>query len=153
MSRPALPRPALVLGLAGLVPLVALSALSWLLPAVPAALAVYALIGYGALLLGALGAVHWGLALAGSGAADAGAAMTWPRLGWSVVPPTLGWATLLMPPLPGLAGLCLGFLLAWAVDRRAARVGVMPVWILPLRDLVTAVALLSLGGALLRYLV
>lgn len=147
----ALPRPAAVYGLAGLVPFVALSALLWLLPLHQAALATFALLAYGAVILSFLGAVHWGLALAGAAGAAPGAGMTWLRLGWAVLPALLAWVALTMPPAPGFALLFLGFALAWLVDRAAVRAGLMPVWYLPLRSLLTLVVLLSLAAALAWY--
>jgi hypothetical protein len=152
--------PAVAYGLAGLVPFVVLAGLPWLLPLQQAALAMFALLAYGAVILSFLGAVHWGLALAGAipgsaagrNAAGRGVRASWSRLGLAVLPALLAWVALLLPPALGLAALAAGFAFAWLVDRAAARAGLVPAWYLPLRSLLTLCVLLSLGVALAWFL-
>ena len=84
------PRPALVLGFAGLIPFWFAAACVWLAPAPWNVHALQIQVLYAATILSFLGAVHWGLAVANYGGAPATSdnpapAMTWSRLGWSVV--------------------------------------------------------------------
>jgi hypothetical protein len=101
-----------------------------------------ALLGYGAVILSFMGAVHWGLAMS---AAGEGAGR---QLALSVVPALLGWSALLLPPSYGYALLLLGFAGLCLVDRAAGRVGMVPDWYPPLRVALTTgvVASLLLAG-------
>jgi hypothetical protein len=145
-----IPLPARVLGFAGAIPFVALAAVIWLARlgdfawAPSPAVAEYVLIAYGATILSFLGAVHWGAAMTGAAATD------WPTLGWSVMPSLIGWAALLVQPQQGLLMLMIGLALAFAVDRRAILMGQLPRWYLPLRQALSALAVASLGAALLN---
>lgn len=60
------PRAAACLGAAGLIPFAVGSVALWTTPIEHAALAVQLLIGYAAIILSFMGAVHWGLAMAAS---------------------------------------------------------------------------------------
>jgi hypothetical protein len=102
-----------LLGHGGLLPFAGLALMAWVAPAAEARLAVSAQVGYGAVILAFVGALHWGRALAG--ASDAGAARA---LAWSVVPSLWGWVATLLAPRPGLLVLAVGLVLAWWVDRR-----------------------------------
>lgn len=121
-------------------------ALGWtgLLPFVGGALAVSvgppswhdtalrALIAYGAVILSFLGGIHWG---SPTGAAHDGARL------WGVVPSLLAWLLVLLPSQRlGLIGLASSLALCWAVDRaRFASMGLSA--LLPLRTLLTSVAI------------
>lgn len=140
----AVPPAARLLGLAGLIPF-------WV-PVLILALAIdpalrldaqRALLGYGAVILAFLGAVHWGVALRMGEGAD------WRRLGWSVLPSLIGWVALLLAPVPGLVLLILGLGAAFVVDVRAIHGAVLPGWYLPLRRVLTVGALSALLLALL----
>lgn len=100
---------------------------------------------YAAVILGFVGALHWGfaMALAGLNPAQRQAAFV-----WSVVPSLLGWVALLVAPVAGVALLVAGFLAHYAQDRRLARQAPLPAWYLPLRLRLTGVACvcLLLGG-------
>jgi hypothetical protein len=158
MSLADVPRPALWLGFAGLLPFAAGALAVWILPGTHqlAGYALYAQMAYAACILSFMGAVHWGLAMAGTGVAgpgatgDSHAGMTWQRAGGSVVPPLLAWVALVMAPLPGLVLLILAFAgLFWA-DVAAIRAGQAPAWYLPLRRALTSGVVLLLGASLLR---
>ena len=115
---------------------------------------------YAACILSFMGAVHWGLAMAGTGVAgpgpsngDSHAGMTWTRVGGSVIPPLLAWLSLIMAPVPGLILLILSFVgLFWA-DLTAIRLGQAPTWYLPLRKALTIGVVICLGISLMRLVV
>ena len=146
------PRPAAVYAAAGLIPFLACAALVWILPYPWNAFALDVQLYYGAVVLSFLGAVHWGLAMAGTGAGKEGAAAacTWTRLGWAVAPALVGWLSVIMVPLVGLITQILAFTAAFFGDVRAARLGLAPLWYTRLRRPLTALVLVSLGVALLR---
>ena len=131
-----------LLGHGGLLPFAGLAVLAWAAPAEVARLAVAAQVGYGAVILAFVGALHWGRALAGG--PDAGRA---PALAWSVVPSLWGWAATLIAPRPGLLLLAAGLALAWWVDRRLYAVDRGLPWhpgFMRLRATLTTVAALAL---------
>ena len=134
----ATPMPAAVgwLGYAGLLPFLGLALACWL-GGDWAARAQQAQLGYGAVILSFVGALHWGLAMSAPGL-DAGA-----RNGlyaWSVVPSLLAWLALLLPATAGLWLLALGLVLHFGQDWRHARAAGVPGWYLLLRARLTAVA-------------
>jgi len=86
-----------LLGNFGLLPFFVLAAATWV-PFAGGSLQVQrlvgtALVGYGAVVLSFLGAVHWGLVLRTPQLARTQA---WNALGWGVVPALLGWLALLL---------------------------------------------------------
>ncbi|MDJ0948769.1 MAG: DUF3429 domain-containing protein [Alphaproteobacteria bacterium] len=139
------PRPALVLGIAGVLPFLAGTIGFWVLAHPYGTLMLVLELQYGAIILSFLGAVHWGLAIAGYG----GAEPSWGRLGWSVTPALLGWVAIQFPPLMAIILLALIFGGAWAVDVRAVRQGFAPAWYAPLRKRLTIAVLICLLGTLL----
>ncbi|WP_208539360.1 DUF3429 domain-containing protein [Algihabitans albus] len=159
------PRPALWLGLAGLIPFAAGAVAVWALPQGWNDFAQFIQMAYAACILSFMGAVHWGLAMAGTGVAgpgvtgagtaagDSHAGMTWTRTAGSVIPPLLGWLALIMAPLPGLILLILSFVgLFWA-DMQAIRLGRAPTWYLPLRKTLTIGVVICLGISVMRLVV
>jgi hypothetical protein len=169
----AIPRPALWLGIAGLLPLFATAAAVWLLPADQAGLVLDIQLYYAAIVLSFLGAVHWGLAIAGFGtelrgteirgpeirspeirAGESPGAETigWVRLTWSVVPALVGWVALLMTAVPALVTLMIAFAAVFGADLAAARRGLAPAWYPVLRRPLTVLVVLSLGASLMRVL-
>lgn len=104
--------------------------------------ALQALIGYGAVLLGFLGAVHWGLALR-----ELPLHHRRHYFGWGVLPALAGWLALLIPPRPGIALLFAGYALQYAADRHATVQDVLPLWYERLRLRLSKVVLLSLAIA------
>jgi hypothetical protein len=138
-----IPIPARLLGLTGLLPFWACAAVAAFGQGAWAAAGLHAQIAYGAVILTFLGGVHWGVALRME------ATPSWARLGWSVTPSLLGWAALLMPPLPALALLAAGLAIALAVDLKTLGEPVAPRWYAALRRILTAGALASLFVTLL----
>ncbi|PGH11669.1 hypothetical protein AJ80_07036 [Polytolypa hystricis UAMH7299] len=80
-------------------------------------------IGYGAVILSFLGAVHWGLEWAGYGG-KAG----WRRYGTGVIAPAVAWPTLLMPAEYALITQFCAFTFLYYNDARAAIKGWTPAW-------------------------
>jgi hypothetical protein len=134
-----LPRPALILGLAGLLPFLACALAVWTTGYPDFVLFINLQMAYGAVILAFLGAVHWGLAMAQN---DAG---NWRRLGFSVLPALAGWVALVLPNALGLLLLALGFAEVFLVDLRAIAAGRAPAWYKTLRKPLTAIVLLCLG--------
>ncbi len=101
-------------------------------------------VSYGASILSFLGAVHWGLAMAGG--VHHGAL----RFAWSVVPSLVAWPCTALPPCVGLQVSAGGLLAAAAVDLALFRTcSSLPAWyVAGLRVPLTAVAVGSLGSSL-----
>ncbi len=138
------PRPALVawLGYGGLLPFV-IPALALAIDPHHTALWLRVLLGYGAVILSFVGALHWGFAMAHPAvAAHPGAAL----YGWSVVPSLAGWVALLLAPTAGAARLLAGFVAHTVQDLRLSRHLALPAWYLPLRAQLTGVACLCLAS-------
>lgn len=135
------PRAALILGFAGLIPFLACAAGAWASGVGDGLILVTMQIGYGAIVLGFLGAVHWGLAIA-EAAAD-----NWRRLLPGVLPALIGWIAFLLPAPLGLALLALGFAGAYFADRAAVTANRAPAWYAALRKPLTLVVLLSLAAS------
>jgi hypothetical protein len=134
-------RIATLLGNFGLLPFYALAIGAWLpLAPMPARLVELAFIGYAAVILSFLGAVHWGLALA---TPQLTKPQSWNALGWGVLPSLLGWLALLMAlagvPMWLVCVFLLGdFALCRLMDGRlAAQYATVPPWYLPLRSRLT----------------
>lgn len=99
------------MGYGGLVPFVLLALGIWVVDPADRAFCASALLGYGAVIVSFLGAIHWGLAMR-----DA-CCQTPALLGWGVVPSLVAWMALLTSPALGLL-LIAGLLWAcFAVDR------------------------------------
>ena len=137
-------RTAWLLGLAGLIPFfvaalgVAAGPEEW------RGFARGALLGYGAVILSFLGAVHWGLALrAPAEEASFGPA----RLALGVVPSLLAWLALLLPEAPAFAVLVAGLLGTAAAEQWGALRGLVPRGYLTLRWLLSVCAALALIAA------
>jgi hypothetical protein len=96
--------------------------------------ALHALVAYGAVIVSFLGGIHWG--------SPTGAAHDAARL-WGVVPSLLAWPLLLVPSSRwALIGVAVSLALCWAVDRaRFPAMGLAA--LLPLRTLLSGVAILS----------
>ena len=127
-TRPPVPAAAAWLGGAGLLPFLSLAVASLVLAGEAARLAAKALLAYGAVILSFLGGIRWGLAIARP--ADARLA---PRLGLSVIPSLLGWASLLLPQATGLALLAAGLAAQLWLDVHDSRAGEAPAWYPTLR--------------------
>lgn len=150
-----LPLLAIVLGIAGLIPFVACAMGILIYPnQVPVPRLVQALIGYSAVILSFLGAVHWGLALAARPLdVPLPDGVLGRRLALGVLPALVGWAAILIPmvasPVVSLVVLLVGFILTAATEARAAKVGLLPPGYMALRWLLTAVVVLCLVASIL----
>jgi len=129
------------LGYLGALPFIACAALALLSGGTVQALALQALIGYGAVILSFVGALHWARALE-SAAAPGGARL----LVVSVLPALLAWPALLLPAREAGVLLAAGFVALYLFDRRAWR---SQGWFLRLRLHLSAVAVscLLIGAA------
>lgn len=143
-------------GYAGLIPFLSLALASFFVRdnlQILLALKVYA-----ALILAFLGGVHWGRQLYPAKDDDhrqgeipiaqptrRSPQILW--LGWSVTPSLLAWPAVMLSEIiafPYLAGL---FLICWAVDNKAYKIGLFPLWMRQLRTALTVGVITSLLGA------
>lgn len=122
------------LGWSGLLPFVGGALAVAVAPPVWHDTALRALVAYGAVIVSFLGGIHWG--------SPTGAAHDAARL-WGVVPSLLAWPLLLLPSSRlALIGVAASLALCWAVDRaRFPAMGLAA--LLPLRTLLSSVAILS----------
>ncbi|CCD89980.1 conserved membrane protein of unknown function [Bradyrhizobium sp. ORS 285] len=133
-----IPAPMRSLGLAGLIPFVGLAILVITSDETLRAAALRAQIGYGAVIVSFLGALHWGAAV------QTPALANWPRMAWGVTPSLLGWVTLLLPPLPALVLLTAALLAALVFDEFSFGGDTSRAWFVKLRRLLSIGAMLSL---------
>lgn len=134
-----------MLGLAGLIPFVAGAVAVWLFEPMAARVAQDMQVAYATVILSFLGAVHWGAALSRPEGAH-----SWGWMGWSVTPALLAWFSVMMAPESALMALMTCYLAAFAVDMQAVKKGLLPLWYLSLRRVLTTGAFLCLGATLLR---
>ncbi|KAF1998260.1 hypothetical protein P154DRAFT_439485 [Amniculicola lignicola CBS 123094] len=80
-------------------------------------------VGYGAVILSFLGAIHWGLEFAGYGGNHG-----YKRYAIGVVAPAVAWPTILMPVEYALITQFMAFTVLYYVDTRAATRGWTPSW-------------------------
>lgn len=141
-----IPRPALILGLAGLIPFL-YGALSMLVPGTaglgrlwsPNHTGLALLQIYGIVILCFMAGVIWGFATRAEGRQ----ATLFYAL--SVLPAIFVFLTAFAQPRPSLVMLILAFLSLLAVDASAARQGLSPSWWMRLRLLLTSVVVICLG--------
>lgn len=141
------PRPALILGIAGLIPFAACAVTVWTSSPVLQVESVALLLTYAAVILSFLGGIHWGKALSGENSGD----LNWMRLGWSVAPSLIAWIALRMSPGFTIIIFIAAFAIAFLVDRHAVRAGFFPEWYLPLRKVLTLGVLACLIATLARF--
>jgi hypothetical protein len=142
MTDSTVPRPALLLGLAGLLPSVAMVVAMLALPDWRAGVA-RAGIAYGAVIVSFIGGAWWGLVCARAPAAP-GARM----LVLTVLPSLIAWPAVLLPAPTGLAVLALTFAVLLPTDARLQREGVAPPWWMALRRILSpGMAALHAAGA------
>jgi hypothetical protein len=139
-----LPILAVVLGLAGIIPFLLCGLAAAQANSPSAMLASYVLIGYGAVILGFLGGVHWGFTL--SAAHDPA---EFPRLALGVVPALIGWAALAATlyagqPVLGLLILIAAFILTFVAEWHGHRRGWVPGGYIGMRLAITCVVVLIL---------
>ncbi|KAI6137172.1 hypothetical protein F5141DRAFT_1185927 [Pisolithus sp. B1] len=78
---------------------------------------------YGAVLLSFLGALHWGMEIAGYGGYKG-----YRRLCLGAAPAILAWSTITLEPMTALLCQWLGFVGLWYADNKATAFGWTPVW-------------------------
>ncbi len=111
------------------------------------------LLGYGAVILSFVGALHWAFAMTLPELTDAKRTECYV---WSVVPALIGWVAASIPiglmwqwpqktTLLESALMIVAFLVHYQQDRRLTRVASLPAWYLPLRLRLTFVAALCLA--------
>jgi len=139
---------AAALGAGGLIPFLVGSGYLWLGPIGYAQVVSNALIGYGAVILSFLGAVHWGLYLSHTRADGL-------RLVLGVTPSLIGWGAILLAllgaPVLALILLIIGFLGIYLVDWQTVAQGLAPAWYGRLRLRLTLVVLATLVIAALSF--
>lgn len=141
----AIPKPALILGLAGLLPFILGALGGWLADPARAGFALNAMLGYGAVILSFLGGVHWGRALA----PDLAPRPPWPLMLWSVTPSLLAWGAMFTGAIYAVLVLYIvSYTIAFFVDLKAVRVGMFPAWYGSLRKILSIGVLASLFVAL-----
>ncbi|MGJ4950918.1 DUF3429 domain-containing protein [Bradyrhizobium sp. HKCCYLS20291] len=142
-----IPAPTRSLGLAGLIPFIGLAVLAIAGDEAIRAAALRAQIGYGAVIVSFLGALHWGIAV------QTPALASWPRMAWGVTPSLLGWVALLLPPLPALVLLAAVLLAALVFDEFSFGGDDRRAWFLKLRRLLSIGAMLALLATLISIVV
>jgi glutaredoxin len=125
------------LGYAGLLPFVAALAGVLLSGEPRAAYFAQQFLAYGAVILSFVGAVHWGLALAGG-------SQQVMRMAISIMPALLAWAALLLPLRPAAWLLLAGFIALRAWEASAPVTRSLPGWYRALRTRLTAAVALML---------
>ncbi|KAK3676017.1 hypothetical protein LTR78_004209 [Recurvomyces mirabilis] len=158
------PHQAYVVGMAGVVPYLATSlstvfcaseinraaehGTGWLLDANTAELALHAIeplqVGYGAVIISFLGAIHWGLEWAAFGGIHG-----YPRYSIGIISTGLAWPTLLLPVEYALISQFLIFNFLYYTDSRASRRGWAPRWYGVYRFVLTFIV----GGSILASLI
>lgn len=128
------------LGYGGLLPFIALATL---IVADPLRAQVWsdALVGYGAVILSFVGALHWGVAMITT---TLNPAQRRRAFVWSVVPALIAWPATVLTGSGACLILVLGFVCHLMQDHRLAGPAGLPAWYLPLRGRLTAVACISL---------
>lgn len=138
-----------VLGIAGLIPFVGLSALTLMLGYPAGEITAVLLLAYGALILSFLGGTRWGAEIQ-SRPESPSAIM----LSCAMLPPLTGWAALGLEVMASARGPAFGLLITGLAiqmlwDMTAVRNGFFPRWYMPLRILLTSIAIISLSVAAL----
>ncbi|WP_367237325.1 DUF3429 domain-containing protein [Pseudomonas sp. Rh2] len=136
-----------VLGYSGLLPFVGAALLICLATDYRDSLSV-ALVGYGAVILSFVGALHWGFAMT---LQELSANGRQERLVWSVIPALIGWVSMLLPVSWGSLVLACGFIGHLWQDRKL--VNILPGWYWPMRVRLTIVAsvCLLIGALVLSF--
>ena len=128
-----------MLGYGGLLPFLFLAGAVVLGIRLPLAPAPSLLVGYGAIILSFIGALHWGVMLNANQ----------PKANyfiWSIMPALLAWAALIAPVLLGTGLLIISFIICLFIDLRAIKTGLWPAYMRQLRVILTVMACLSLSA-------
>lgn len=139
MTTNTIPKPALVLGLAGLIPFVCSALLTLSDNADVQSFATMSLAAYGAVILSFLGGVKWGIALS-----DNNALTSWQPLILSVLPSIVGWLALLLPAIFMLIVLSAALVGQYCLDNNSVQQQKLPIWYGKLRLILSCGAVLSL---------
>jgi hypothetical protein len=148
---PRIPAIAYVLGLAGAIPFI-LCAVAASSVGPRADTGLLALLGYGAVILSFVGAVHWGFALSHMTSEPVSPTLRQPsiaiRLAVSTLPALIGWTAILTAllalPQIGLVVLITGFIATVATEARWSRADLLPTGYMALRWLLSAIVVTSL---------
>jgi hypothetical protein len=158
MMNARLPALAVLLGAAGLIPFLVtgLAAISARPPG-EANPGVFALVGYGAVILAFLGGVHWGFVLDGPGGAAAPKPRMVTRLLLGVVPALIGWAALLASAIQlqtvGIAILIAGYVATVLTEWRWRKQELLLPSYMILRSVLTVIVVMILVTVLTLRLV
>ena len=134
-------RQATRLGFAGLIPFVALAVMYGMTGGEVQQETGRALVAYGAVIVSFLGAIHWGTAIS-----NAVPGNPTQRMMFSVLPALLGWLSILLPLVYGIAVIIASLCVVYLVDRRW---GCLHDWYLVLRGRLTLVASMSMAFVLI----
>ena len=137
----AIPKTPLILGIGGVLPFAALALALWLLPSGQVPLMSMWLVGYGAVILTFVGALHWGVAMVHPEVPERDRGLL---MAWSVVPAIVAWIALGLLPLAALGVLAAMFLVQFEADRRLDRRFPVTAWFLHLRARLTAAVVLCI---------
>jgi hypothetical protein len=137
-------RLAWILSAAGLLPFIGHALFAWVAPGSEAAGLMRSQAHYAAAILTFVGALHWGMVVAGGEAFAAGAGV---RLVWSVIPALYAWVMTLYPPAVAVPGLFFGLLVALLVDLLLYRSQPGLRWFMQLRLVISLVAVACVGAS------
>ena len=135
-----------ILGYAGLIPFITFSLGTWFNLAIIDD-AHFIVLTYAAVILSFMGAIHWGVAM------SINHKMVNTILGLSVIPALLGWLALLIPMLYGYGLLIFSFIILYWADKYISDQGMLPVWYLPMRLVLTSIVVLSLLVSVLSVII
>ena len=131
------PQLAKLIGFGGLIPFVGCAVLMYAGNTGASIIALFASAVYGAVILSFVGAVHWGLTMRED------RSPYW--YVWSIIPAILGWLAIVLLDIKiSLLALAIAFTLAWSVDRQASLQGLIPIWYMQMRHILTVGAATSL---------
>ena len=131
------PKLAKFIGFGGLIPFIGCAALMYIGNPGASIIALFTSAVYGAVILSFVGAVHWGLTMRED------RSPYWYI--WSITPAIMGWLAIVFLDIKiSLLALTFAFALAWSVDRQAGLHGLIPLWYLQMRHILTAGATVSL---------
>ena len=137
-------RLAWILSATGLLPFIGHALFAWVAPGSEAAGLMRSQAHYAAAILTFVGALHWGMVVAGGEAFAAGAGV---RLVWSVIPALYAWVMTLYPPAVAVPGLFFGLLVALVVDLLLYRSQPGLRWFMQLRLVISLVAVACVGAS------
>ena len=131
------PQLAKLIGFGGLIPFVGCALLMYAGNIGASIIALFASAVYGAVILSFVGAVHWGLTMRED------RSPYW--YVWSITPAILGWLAIVLLDIKiSLLAVAIAFTLAWSVDRQASLRGLIPIWYMRMRHILTVGATISL---------